>query len=363
MRWIEPPPPNRAQGRVDLARAALARHPDDPALWRALGGAIAATGRIEALAGHWSDAAARFPDHSFFSLALAEARRRTGDRAGALAALAGAAGASGIERFPLLVRLGCWDEARIIADASDASLPGLLDYLAERPGGAPPDVLLAVAEQLLATRPGDAGALHHRARALALLGRTGEARETIGLDQFLRIGAITIDPAGLRREILANDTLRADPPGKSTHGGRQTEALVRPGDVATPALLGAIRAAVDQYAAQLTGSHGFVRGRPEAAGLRAWAVVYDQAGRQAAHRHPAGWVSGVVHLGGGGPLLLGVPDRDGVNPCGDTVTVAPQPGRLILFPSATLHATAPAEGERIVVAFDVTPAPGIAPPR
>ncbi len=35
-------------------------------------------------------------------------------------------------------------------------------------------------------------------------------------------------------------------------------------------------------------------------------------------------------------------------------TIRPEPGRLAMFPSTTWHATVPfAEGERLVVAFDV----------
>jgi len=103
--------------------------------------------------------------------------------------------------------------------------------------------------------------------------------------------------------------------------------------------------------------------------LDAWAVVCGKEGRQKAHLHPPGWLSGVYYVTASrpaganlyrGPLILGAldPHAHGVEPPWGTREIEPVPGRLVLFPSYLPHATQPSgvEGARISVAFDVVPA-------
>ena len=66
------------------------------------------------------------------------------------------------------------------------------------------------------------------------------------------------------------------------------------------------------------------------------------------------YVGGAPGVDRAGPLLLGVPD-DGVDTVGGAIEIAPKPGRIVIFPSATTHATAPSRpgAKRVSVAFDV----------
>jgi hypothetical protein len=79
-----------------------------------------------------------------------------------------------------------------------------------------------------------------------------------------------------------------------------------------------------------------------------------------------GWISSALYIAvpdrrPGEPsdsaaLVLGEPDaRLGLDLAAHT-TIAPRPGRLVLFPSWMWHGTRPfAEGRRLSVAFDVAP--------
>ena len=143
---------------------------------------------------------------------------------------------------------------------------------------------------------------------------------------------------------------------------------------AVPLALAAIKQAVDRYARHLPASaDGFAAARPQGASLHAWGVVNRGSGRLASHFHGEAWLSGVFYvcaprgLDGGhlGALSLGAVDaaldsRRG--PPWETISIDPTPGRLVLFPSYTPHATEPthSEEDRISISFDVIPQPVVA---
>ena len=93
----------------------------------------------------------------------------------------------------------------------------------------------------------------------------------------------------------------------------------------------------------------------------------QQQGFHTDHVHPHGWVSsayyvavpsGVAeHPGHEGWLQFGRSDLPLPGTDRDTLVqrrVAPQPGRLVLFPSMLWHGTVPFDaGERLTVAFDI----------
>jgi hypothetical protein len=366
LEWITGRSPAASLATAQAARAAVAQHPERLDLWMLAGRALGESGDLAAGA-HWEQAVARFPGDAGVRLAHAGWLARAGDYEAALVAL---------QRFParretaegailelrMLMRLGLKDEADALAPLAERLAPAdptIVQYRALSLLGEP-EALLAACDRVLAARPGHANALFFRGQALDRLGREDAARETIG-GQFVSVGRLDFADAfhaRLRTEILANDTMRPDPRGKSTRGGRQTDQLVRPGNIATPALCDAIRGAVADYTGALTGEHWFVRGRPLTARLKAWAVVYGDAGTQDSHRHSAAWLSGVFYVGGGGgasgALVLG--EEGGGQ--GPARRIAPEPGRLVMFPSATMHATEAADAgtERISVAFDVVDA-------
>ena len=361
LHWIAGRSAAATRATAQAALAAVAQHPERLDLWMLAGRAL---GESSDPAGeHWQDVVALFPEAVAAHLAYADCLAGAGEYEAALAVLRGfpvcrETPEGAVLELRMLMRLKLDQEAAAIAAVAERLAPAdptIVQYRALSLLGEP-EALLAACDRVLAARPGHANALFFRGQALDRLGRAEEARETIG-GQFVSVGALDFPEdfhARLRAEILANDTLRPDPRGKSTRGGRQTERLVRPGNIATPALCDAIREAVEDYAAALTGEHPFVRGRPGSARLAIWAVVYGDAGTQESHRHPAAWLSGVFYVGGGGEsgaLLIGE-QGGGQEP---VRRVAPLPGRLVMFPSATMHSTEAAEpgAARISVAFDV----------
>lgn len=99
-----------------------------------------------------------------------------------------------------------------------------------------------------------------------------------------------------------------------------------------------------------------------------WSVRLTDGGHHANHVHPMGWLSSALYV------ALPPPAERGPEPAGWLTLGEPQaqlgvglppfrlveakPGRLVLFPSTMWHGTRPfAAGERLTVAFDVTPPP------
>src|SRR6476646_10216143 len=90
-------------------------------------------------------------------------------------------------------------------------------------------------------------------------------------------------------------------------------------------------------------------------------------GRQAAHIHPYGWLSGVYYVSvpktssedlRNGCLVLGAMEEGlNVDPPWGIRYISPAPGLLVLFPSYVPHATIPTRSpdRRICIAFDVGP--------
>lgn len=239
-----------------------------------------------------------------------------------------------------------------------------------------PDEFLAFCDALLESHPAHADATFYRALALARLGRTTEARQAIALNRDVQTQELLAPPgyrtaeafrAALSDEILRNPTLVADPRGKATRNGRQTQYLHQPGSPAIDALTDQIKKAVDAF--EPLCSHGAYAGAargPKVASLRVWAVVSGAQAYQKVHRHPEGWASGVFYVSApratgndryAGSLVLGAldPVDHGIDPPWETMEIEPLPGRLVLFPSYVPHTTLPtgATGARIVVAFDV----------
>jgi len=366
--------------RLRLAEAAVEASPASPALRRTLAMALVNAGRHAEADRALRSARALFPDDIGVLLAHAQALAELDQADDALALLSkreSDPGAAALA-YDLLGRLGQRDrQARLepAVAAADPAHRSLIEALAARLLPDEPGKMLEACEAALAVAPGRSGAIYHKAVALALLGRDAEARETMGTDTFVQAAPLAA-PLGfgddeafralVAAEILANTTLHEDPAGHATKGGRRTRTLPMPGDRAVPALLAAIREEVGAYAARLSGAHPFVTGHPERAALQAWALVFGAEGRQVAHRHPGGWMTGVYYVASPEPpargaprpgaLRIGSPERSaGFEPPWPTVEVAPEPGLLLLFPSFIPHETISSgrEEKRISVAFDV----------
>jgi tetratricopeptide (TPR) repeat protein len=384
MEWVYDFGPKKVRVAAELARRRLAGAPDKPKSWLALADILTEMGEFDAAAASLRDAVERLPRSAKLRCRLAwaliqhdafEEARAQGDTALALAP-----GDPEIRmlHFELLARTRSWDAAGESLDAIAGSVPtsGAIRTQEKRLGSAS---LLAFCEARLAEDPASTAAIFYKVLALARLGRSEEARAVMSLDRHVAICDLP-PPAEygdgekfrqlLAEEICRNPTLGPDPRGKATRDGGQTRHLRQPDAVAIEALIKQIKCAVQDYEQQLAASDtGFAQGRPKVARLNIWAVVTGKDGRQKAHLHPAGWLSGVYYVaaprpdGAGryrGPLILGAldPQAHGVDPPWQTREIEPVPGRLVLFPSYVPHATQPSgvEGARISIAFDVVPA-------
>jgi len=165
-------------------------------------------------------------------------------------------------------------------------------------------------------------------------------------------------------------SLKWEPDDKTTRNGAQTAPTLLAGsDAGIPGeLRGMVLQRVDAYLRQLRDrGMGFLDPlRPPEVRVNMWCVFLDPGGHQLTHHHPAGWISGVYYLeipdsvtvetGNDGCIEFGRP-HSGEYPLADrhpTLTVRPQPGMMVLFPSGLYHRTFPfRSGRRVCLAFDV----------
>ncbi len=388
MRWASPRSPSHQSAALALAREAVAGGADSPELHLALARALAGTGKFQEAASVLREAGARTPDHESLFEELAHVLARLGEVDAALAcARSRQADWAAVFVFKLLIRHERHAEAESLEQKVAAVRPTDSDLLNWRAGRCrdDPRKLLGLSEEVLSHDPGAAHAIYHKAVSLALLGRGEEASRLMGLDRYLKIASLPPPPDfegeeafadALRTEILANPTLAGDLAGHATRFGLRTRIFPAERDRAAPALMGSIREAIDAYAASLSGDHPFVQARPTRATLTQWALVFRGGAHQAPHHHPGCWLTGVYYVsaryGGGhdaaesggprrGLIRLGcIPDWTGTQPPWRVREVSPVSGTLLLFPSFVPHETVPPgdQGERISVAFDVTPVNG-----
>ncbi len=383
IRWASPRSPRHRLATLALARSAVAADPDNPSLQRVLGQALAGAGELDEAASCLRDACRRLPDQEPLYEELARVLASSGDVEGALACARGRnAPWAPVFAFKLLIRQGRPSEAAPLEAAVAAVKPADADLLEwrVRRTRADPEALLRLCDEVLRHDPAAAHALHYQAVALAQLGRGSEAAALMGLESLLRIAPLPAPPGFdgeesfrdcVREEILANPTLHPDPAGHATRSGLRTRNFPAAGDRAAPALVDAIRGAIEDYSEALAGDHPFVRARPSRATFTPWALLFRGAGHQLQHHHPGCWLTGVYYVsarhdvprpGAPRPGMIrigGLPAWAGVEPPWRVIDVEPVPGTLLLFPSFVPHETVPpGEGaERISVAFDVATAP------
>lgn len=167
----------------------------------------------------------------------------------------------------------------------------------------------------------------------------------------------------------------AAPLDQSVRGGTQTDGnlLLR----AEPLIRGLrerLLAIVQRHIAQLpspeAGHPTLPLSRAPVRIAGAWSVRLEDAGFHTDHVHPQGWFSSALYialpetLGHGADKDGGTSDHAGWLSLGEARDlvpglaplrlIAPQPGRLVLFPSTMWHGTRPfSAGERLTVAFDI----------
>jgi len=161
-------------------------------------------------------------------------------------------------------------------------------------------------------------------------------------------------------------------PEQSVRGGTQTDrsVLLRHEPILQRARA-ALMAAVADYVAALPPhdpDHPFLsRPRETLRITGSWSVRLAGGGFNVAHSHPMGWISSAFYVVVPDPAELGPapaghfhfgapPPELGLD-LAPHATIAPQAGQIVLFPSILWHGTHPfARGERLNIAFDVTPA-------
>ena len=189
------------------------------------------------------------------------------------------------------------------------------------------------------------------------------------------IGLSSADIAVLADHLRGLHFATAAPLDQSVRGGTQTdgnlllraEALIR--DL-RERLLALVQRHIAQLPAPDTGHPTLPLLRAPVRIAGAWSVRLEDAGFHTDHVHPQGWFSSALYIalpetlghgadddGGSsdhaGWLSLGEA-RDLVPGLAPLRLIAPQPGRLVLFPSTMWHGTRPfSAGERLTVAFDI----------
>lgn len=243
-----------------------------------------------------------------------------------------------------------------------------------------PEAALGVCDDFLQDHPGQTDLLAFKALSHWDLGEESEARRLTDFDRFVRPVAITPPDTydgleafneALSAHVLAHPTLTFSPQSHATRKGRHSgELLAQPkGPIAE--LEAEILRLASQYRSALESDpgHPFVARTPQDWTLSVWGVVMQTAGHQIPHIHPAAWLSGVYYPklpeilgddagGKAGWIEFGKPPAHFHNAREpETLSVRPEPGLMVLFPSYFYHHTIPfkADGTRISIAFDLMP--------
>jgi Flp pilus assembly protein TadD len=388
MQWADPSLRARLtpEVRLHLLRQAVARRPDSPSQLLELGGVLLSINQFAEAAAAFRAAAELAPSGAAFAglgsalLALDDVRAAADAYSRAVDCAPASTGAL-LGRARALRRLGDSEGALSTALTACEGVPissGVLEFVASALIAAGRAVeLLAITDRSLASDPRSTAARFHRAVALAALGHRADASAIMN-PQLVRIvdvappAAFPSFNASLRSEILANESLVYAPFGNAARQAYRARALLAGSPPALTALMAIARAEFDRYASLHEGSGGAatLAVPPERVRLDTWATVFGSEGHEAQHIHPRSWISGVYYVaapeaaaapGRQGTLLVPATARqDAVD--GDdwpVLEIAPQPGRMVIFPSYFPHRTVPTGSDepRISVAFDVVPAP------
>ncbi len=241
-----------------------------------------------------------------------------------------------------------------------------------------PRAALDICNAFLESHPGQSDLLAFKAVTLWDLGEQQEARR---LNDFERLVArVHITPPedfdtleayndALCKHVESHPTLTLAPQSHATRKGKHSGELLNDQKGPIAGLEAEILKAAGAWRAELgrDESHPFLASPPENWTLSVWGVVMQAAGHQIPHIHPAAWLSGVyyaklpgivgTHDGGkAGWIEFGRPPEHFHNTSEpETLSVQPEPGMMVLFPSYFYHHTVPfeASGTRISLAFDL----------
>jgi uncharacterized protein (TIGR02466 family) len=346
----------RDLGRDGAALAAqhraVAAAPSDPVAWRELGRALDLADDVEGAIAAFREALARDPDAADLHHLLGNVLQRR-----LLFADAASHHRRAIDLAPSHCELHI-GLALALLRAGDA-------------GGA-----LAACDAALALDRFDQEALAYKALALRLGGDDAAADRLTDIRRFLTVlhlpapsgyGAMPEFNAALAAELRAVRHRKWAPARQSIRGGTQTQNDLF---AETSPTIQAFRALLDaSVAAYLAGRErdpaaAFLAARPQRRFYKSWSVILGADGYHTPHMHPDGCISGVYYVEipefageeEAGHLEFGRPGIAMKLPAlPPLTTVAPVPGRLVLFPSYFWHGTRPFRnrGERVTIAFDI----------
>lgn len=160
---------------------------------------------------------------------------------------------------------------------------------------------------------------------------------------------------------------------QSLRGGTETtQDLSRSQDPVIQALFSAFAAPLERYRMHIGQGADPLRRRNRGASRfnGSWSVRLRSSGYHTSHVHPRGWISSACYVqlpnnmqatpSAEGVLSFGAPGVLTTPSLHAELSVRPQVGRLVLFPSYFWHGTQPFHSEqpRLTVAFDVVPVAG-----
>ncbi len=213
--------------------------------------------------------------------------------------------------------------------------------------------------------------------------------DTMVQSQFLEPPAGWPDLAAFLTELAARLTALHNPHGHRLlyqslrQGTETTQDLSRSEDPVIHALFDAFAAPIARYRERIGQGDDALRRRNKGASRfnGSWSVRLHREGYHTSHVHPRGWISSACYIqlpdsmkGGGnmrgagngeGILSFGAPGLITTPSLDAELSLRPEAGRLVLFPSYFWHGTLPFHSDqpRLTVAFDVVPMPGEKTPR
>lgn len=240
-----------------------------------------------------------------------------------------------------------------------------------------PEAAIAVCDACLAKRPGTAAAILAKTFALRDAGRAEEADALLGLETLVDVRRIAAPPKfddvdafndALTRVVRKHPSLGRVFTNRATRDAEQTGSLT----VDPSPEIRSLERLLDQHVRDLKqrlrdaglGEHPWLRAAPGRWLVNAWGVVLGEGSHEAAHLRPEAWLSGLYCVAGspsdaGGIELGPLPEPFHAAVAPPTRRIETPPGTLLTFPSFLPRRTLPipARGERILIVFDVFPAP------
>jgi tetratricopeptide (TPR) repeat protein len=193
--------------------------------------------------------------------------------------------------------------------------------------------------------------------------------------QLLEAPAGWTDLAGFLTDVAARLGTLHNPHGHRLlyqslrQGTETTQDLSQSHDPIIQALFRAFAAPIARYRDQIGAGQDPLRRRNRGASRYngGWSVRLHRSGYHTSHVHPRGWISSACYIelpnrmtterSGEGILSFGAPGMITAPALPAELSVRPEVGRLVLFPSYFWHGTLPFHSDqpRLTVAFDVVP--------